>query len=372
MARGRRDGVLIAGGGVAGCLAALALARRRPDVPLLIVEEKDRFGGDGFQYLFDTELDGKARAPLAPIAGKSWPGFYVAFPGTNRKLKARLAGFEPDALHRAMVATLKPDQYRLGTRVVAVREDALELEDGETVRAVGAIDARGPANLSMLELLYETRVERLIRLTAPHGLDRPLLVDANVEQIVGFSFIQAFPVSEDRLLVAKVLVAERAAPDEGAEARLDSYLALRGWRTAEVEARRRRSRPMPIDGDFNAFWRIGGARVARIGLRGGFVQPASGRTVADAARNAALLAEQEDFGGAALHDLFEGEAKRLWKQRELERGINAALAGTTPDRRRAVYDRLYRLDAGAILGFLAGRPGLLDRRRIQQAIKSQA
>jgi lycopene beta-cyclase len=129
---------------------------------------------------------------------------------------------------------------------------------------------------------------------------------------------------------------------------------------------------MPIGGDFNAFWRIGGARVARIGLRGGFVQPASGRTVADAARNAALLAEQADFGGAALHDLFEGEAKRLWKQRELERGINVALAGTAPDRRRAVYDRLYRLDAGAILGFLAGRPGLLDRRRIQQAIKSQA
>ena len=76
------------------------------------------------------------------------------------------------------------------------------------------------------------------------------------------------------------------------------------------------------------------------------------------------------FGGAALHDLFEGEAKQLWKQRELERGINAALAGTAPDRRRAVYERLYRLDAGAILGFLAGRPGLLDRRRIQQAIKA--
>ena len=165
-------------------------------------------------------------------------------------------------------------------------------------------------------------------------------------------------------------MSERSAPDEVADARLDSYLALRGWRTAEIEAQGRRSRPMPIGGDFNAFWRIGGARVARIGLRGGFVQPTSGRTVADAARNAALLAAQENFGGAVLHDLFEGEAKKLWKQRELERGINAALAGTAPDRRRAVYERLYRLDVGAVLGFLAGRPGLLDRRRIQQAIKA--
>jgi 2-polyprenyl-6-methoxyphenol hydroxylase-like FAD-dependent oxidoreductase len=41
MARGRRDGIVIAGGGLAGSLAALAMARHRPDVPLLIIEEAE-------------------------------------------------------------------------------------------------------------------------------------------------------------------------------------------------------------------------------------------------------------------------------------------------------------------------------------------
>ena len=57
MARGRREGVLIAGGGVAGCLAALAMARHRPEVPLLIVEERETFGGAGFHHYFDDELE---------------------------------------------------------------------------------------------------------------------------------------------------------------------------------------------------------------------------------------------------------------------------------------------------------------------------
>ena len=48
MARGRRQGVVIAGGGVAGSLAALALARPRPQVPLLIVEVQESVGGGCF------------------------------------------------------------------------------------------------------------------------------------------------------------------------------------------------------------------------------------------------------------------------------------------------------------------------------------
>ena len=371
MARGRRKGVVIAGGGAAGCLAALALARHRPDVPVLIVEERERFGGHCFHHLFVDEVDGKAQALLAGIEGHRWPGFYLAFPGLARNLKGAIGGFEPDALHSAMIGALRPDQYRLGTKVVAVREDALVLDGGETIKAEGALDARGAANLSMLDLLYETRVERQIRTKAPHRLDRPLLIDATIEQNLGFGFIQAFPIAEDRLRIAKLLVSERAAPDEAADARLDHYLLLRGWRTAKVEDRCGLARPLPMGGDFAAFWRIGGARVAKLGLRGGFFNPATGRTLADAARNAMLLAEQKDFAGGALHDLFEEQARQAWKKREPQRAINAAMAASAPEARRMTAERLYRLDPGTILRFRSDRLGLLDRRRIQNALRER-
>ncbi len=370
MARGRRGGVLIAGGGIAGCLAALALARRRPDVPLLIVEEQERFGGDRRRLLFEAEADGADEAELiAPLADHRWPGFYVAFPGFSRKLRAGMLAIGPDALHEAMTATLAPDQYRLGAKIVAVREDALVLDGGEEIRAEGAIDARGAANLSMLDLLYETRLERDYRLTAPHGVDRPVLIDAHGGAREGIGHVRCLPLAGDRIAIADVMVAEQAQPDGGAGARIDAYLALRGWTAAGIEAERIVARPLPIGGDFAAFWRIGGARVAKIGLRGGFVHPATGRATADAARGALALAAQTDFSGAALHDAFEARARAAWKKRAFAREANGAIAAAAPDARRAMIERLYALDPGLIERFHADRLGLLDRRKVTQALR---
>jgi NADPH-dependent 2,4-dienoyl-CoA reductase/sulfur reductase-like enzyme len=143
MARGRRDGLLIAGGGLAGCLAALALARHRPDVPLLIVEEDTKFGGDGLWWALADELGEEERALIEPLVEYRWPGYYLAFPGANRKIRSDILAFSAAQLQIAVATALKTDQYRLGTRAVAVREDALVLDGGETIKADGAIDARG-------------------------------------------------------------------------------------------------------------------------------------------------------------------------------------------------------------------------------------
>lgn len=369
MPRGKRDGILIAGGGTAGCLAALAMTRLRPDVPILIVEERDTFGGSRERVLFDAELGIDEAELVAPLAAQRWPGFYVAFPGFSRKLKGGLFAFGADALHRAMTETLRPDQYRLGTRVVAVREDALVLDGGETIKADGAIDARGAANLSMLELLYETRLERDYRMAAPHKVDRPVLVDVTGEHAEGLGFAQCVPLSEDRMTLADVAVAEHSQPDGQAGVRLDRYLAKRGWAGAKIEAERVVARPLPFGGDFGAFWRIGGARVAKFGLRGGFLHPATGRTIADAARSALLLTQQRDFSGPALHDIFEAQAKALWKKREPMRAFNAAIAAAPGGARGAILARLYGLDPGLIARFQADTLGLLDRRRVQQVLR---
>ena len=229
MARGRRNGILIAGGGLAGSLAALAMAKLRPDVPLLIVEESERFGDSHVRLFARSELEPDELDLVAPLADMDWPGYYVAFPGFSRNLKSEQSAIGQDAIHAAMIATLDPKQYRLGTKVVAVREDALVLDGGETIKAEGAIDARGAANLSMLELLYEARLERDYQLKAPHRVDRPVLIDATVDQAGGLRFVRCVPLGETRLLVSDICLSERAQPDDQAGARLDAYLAARGW-----------------------------------------------------------------------------------------------------------------------------------------------
>src|SRR4051812_14837433 len=229
MARGRRDGILIAGGGLAGSLAALAMARHRPDVPLLIVEERETFGGDAYCLFSDAELTDDGADLAASLAIDRWPGFYAAFPGFSRKLKAGMTGFAGADVHHAMIQALQPKSYRLGTKVVAVREDALVLDGGETIKAEGAIDARGAGAMSTLDLLYETRLERDYRFGAPHRVDRPVLIDASVEQDGGLRFFECMPLSDVRLLVSEIGISERAQPDEGAAARIGVYVKARGW-----------------------------------------------------------------------------------------------------------------------------------------------
>ena len=375
MARGRREGIVIAGGGLAGSLAALAMARHRPDVPLLIIEEAETFGGTGIRSFSDAELGAEGADLIGAEAIAHWPGIYLSFPGMNRNLRIDWSGFGAVDLHRALVETLDAKQYRLGVKVVAVREDALVLDGGEEIRAEGAIDARGPTNLSTLELLYEARLEREYAFAAPHRVDRPVLIDANVAQANGASgsalrFMQCVPLSEDRLVVADVMVSERVQPDAGAGDRLDAYVAARGWKAGASEGEHVWVRPLPYGGDFAAFWRLGGARVAKLGLRGGFVHPVTGRTLGDAVANAMLLSRQRDFSAGALHDLFEAEAKQTWKKREPLRAVTAAFARARPEDRRDLLAGLYGLSPGTIAGLNSGELGWLDRMRVQRAVKA--
>jgi lycopene beta-cyclase len=364
MAKGKRDGLLIAGGGLAGSLAALAMAKARPEVPILLIEEGGSFGGDRIWSFYDDEID-EDRWVIEPIVPQHWQGYYVAFPGRSRKFKAGYNVISSAALDAAVRERLRPDQYRLGTKVVAVRDDELVLLGGEKIKADGAIDARGAANLSMLDLGWRKYFGREYRFSAPHGVDRPVLMDATVEQAEGYRFVRCLPFSDTLMLVEEVYYSDGPDVDVLAMgARLDAYVARRGWAGGTIEREKSGTSPIPTGGDFGAFWRVGGARVAKIGLRGGFFHPTTGQTVADAAQTAALLTQQREISGPALHDLFEQEAANQWRKRELYRGFNGTLLSAKGEDRRRIFESFYELDPALIARFNAGRTGMLDKMKL--------
>ena len=114
MSRGRRDGLLIAGGGLAGSLAALAMARARPEVPILLVEEGQRFGGNHIWSFFDGDVEDEDRWLVDPLVSHHWDGYYVAFPEHSRKLRA---GYNRPELHLGFAIGLvingRPDERAL-------------------------------------------------------------------------------------------------------------------------------------------------------------------------------------------------------------------------------------------------------------------
>lgn len=366
MARGKRDGLLVAGGGLSGCLAALAMARKRPDVPILLVEEKERFGGEHDWSFLDPEVSDEDRWLIEPVIERQWEGYYVAFPGNSRKFRTGCGSIPAGRLDTHVREVLGPDRYRLGTRIAAVREREIVLTDGETIKADGALDARGAANLSMLDLGWRKFVGRDYRFERPHGLDRPVLIDATVEQGASCRFVTCLPLDEERMRVEDNVYSDGQELDrESGSARLEAYVRKRRWAPGVVERETSGVLPVALGGDFDAYLRIGGARVARLGLRGGLFQPTTGSPLPDAIRAAAMLTRQQSFDGAELHELFSAHALKLWKQRAVHRTFDSGLIrGAGPEKSCAALESLYRLPGSLIERFHAGKLSTFDRMRV--------
>jgi lycopene beta-cyclase len=363
MPKGKNHGLLIAGDGLAGSLAALAMARLRPDVPMLLAREGAGLAGERTLLLLDEELSEEERAFIAPLASRSWDALYVALPGRSRKLKLRCHAIEPAAIARAVEETLRPEQIRGDARIVAVRDTSLLLHGGEVISGDGALDARAWAQQITLELGWRHGTARLYRFEAPHRVDLPVAVDSTIAQSEGCAFFSCLPFDEHSLLVEHVRYASASEWGGGAAA-IEAYVASRGWAGGTVEREEYAALPVALGGDFSAYWRIGGARVAKLGARGGFFHPATGSPLPDAVRTALALTRQRDFAGPALHNLFEEQAAALWKKREFYRSFAHLLlrgGGCT------ALDALYGSDAAVIERFLGERLGLFDRRRILAA-----
>ena len=135
--------LIIVGGGLAGSLAALAIAERRPDVPLLLVEAGDCFGGNHVWSYFDGDVTGDELALVEAMRPISWPSHSVRFPGRNRALGIGYNSVHSQGLDALVRERLAPTQWKLGAAVTALDPDGITLADGTIIAASGVIaDAR--------------------------------------------------------------------------------------------------------------------------------------------------------------------------------------------------------------------------------------
>ena len=349
MTGGNGHRLVIAGGGLAGCLTALALAKLRPNVPFVLLEQQDRFGGNHVWSFFDADVAPAHRWLIEPIVARSWDGYDVRFPRRSRTLPTRYNSARSELLDQLVRARLRPEQYRTG----------VVIGDCERID----IDARGPANLDVLDLGWQKFVGREYVLSAPHGLTRPIVMDATVEQIDGYRFVYCLPFAEDRLLIEDTYYSADPALDRPAVGeRIEAYARARGWRPASLEKEEAGVLPVAIGGDFDTFWPAGGDS-ARIGLRGGFFHPTTGYSLPDAVRTALLIARQADLG--ALPRTIRDEARRLWRGRGYYRLLDRLLfRAAEPGLRYKVLEHFYRLDPALIERFYAARSTPLDKLRI--------
>lgn len=359
------DRLIIAGGGLSGCLAALALARLRPDVPLLLLERGTRFGGNHIWSFFDADLDPGTRWLVEPFLAARWQAYDILFPTRRRTLSAPYNSISSDRLDRIVRERLAPGQYRLQSSIANVAPDHVQLETGERIAASGVIDARGPGAFPGIALGWQKFVGRLCRFERPHGLERPVVMDATVSQEDGYRFVYCLPFSETLMLVEDTYYSLSPAIDRALLGnRIERYVKAKGWPRASVEREESGVLPVATGGTADALWKAQPG-VPKLGLAGGFFHPTTGYSLPDAVRAALLIARQPDLGSAALHDLLSSEAARLWRERGFYRLLNRMLFHSAPPPERyRVLEHFYRLDPALVARFYAGRSSLADKVRI--------
>jgi lycopene beta-cyclase len=356
--------LVIAGGGLSGCLAALALAERRPDVPLLLLEQEESFGGNHVWSFFDSDIGADDRWLINPLVVCRWTDHEVRFPARGRSIGIGYNSVTSASLDRAVRARLRPEQHRLGCSIAELKPDAVLLANGERIEARGVIDARGGPLPEGLDLAWQKFVGRTYRLPQAHGSLRPVIMDAKVDQQSGYRFVYTLPFSNTEIMVEDTYYSTSPSLDVPLlRSRLDDYVRDRGWTNGEVCAEEKGVLPVLLGGDVERLWR--GEPVARLGLRGGFFHPTTGYSLPDAVRNAALLAGQEDFSSRAIHRLFRNRAAILWKERAFYQLLNRMLfRAAEPQQRYRVLQHFYRLPDALIGRFYAGRLTALDKLRI--------
>jgi lycopene beta-cyclase len=356
--------VLIAGGGLSGGLLALALAARRPDLRVQIVDPQARLGGNHIWSFFDSDVAPDMRWLVDPLVSRHWDGNDVRFPAYRRTLAGGYNSIESERLDAAVRAALPPAAIRAGS-VVALAPDGTTLADGSAIAARIVIDARNRADTGALRFGWQKFVGRMLRLAAPHGLTRPVIMDAVVDQADGYRFVYLLPFDADRVFVEDTYYTTDPALDEAElRTRIDAYAAAQGWSIVAVEREEAAVLPIAMGGDFDAFWPDDDP-IPRIGMSAGLFQPLTGYSLPDAVRTAAVVLAATDLASRPLAQRLRAHAASAWRARGFYRLLTRMLflAAEPPDRYR-LLQRFYRLDERLVGRFYAGRSTTADQMRV--------
>lgn len=360
-----RRRVAIVGGGLAGGLLAYRLSRLQPDVEVRVFEAEASLGGNHVWCFHETDLDAEARSWMEPFLAARWASHEVRFPDYRRELSGGYFAVTSEQFHRVVLEELG-DRVHLETRIRQLSGTAVLPEGGEPWRADVVFDARGPEDTGHFDFAWQKFVGRTVELAAPHGLARPIIMDATVPQRDGYRFFYALPFSETALLIEDTRYADGPELDEDEYvAEIDAYAAERGWKVRDVVRTERGVLPITLSGDPAGFWASRPAGVIPIGLRAGLFHPTTGYSLLEAVWLADRLAASWSVASFSPSAAVRARADDLWRRGAYFRRLNRMLfRAAEPDRRYVVMQRFYRLPEALIARFYAARLTLGDRLRI--------
>ena len=369
--------LVIVGGGLAGGLIALALHRHAPKCRFLLIEAGRTLGGHHRWSWFETDLGPQAQTLMAEFALNGWDeGYDITFPAYGRTLPTSYRSLASAEFHRALVAALPPERVMLEAKATAIDADGVTLADGTRIAGRRVIDCRPFRASPHLAGGWQVFLGQHFKCEKPHGLTRPVIMDASVDQVApygneaAYRFVYVLPLSPDEVFIEDTYYADQPKMDaEVLKGRVAEYAHRNGWK-GEVIDQEAGILPVVSGGNFRAaLSEIAIPGVAVAGARGGFSHPLTSYTLPFAADNALaiaqLLATRPGVSGNELAAFCERRARRHWRATGYYRMLSRMLfEAAEPDKRVVVFEHFYALRGRLVERFYAGRSTWPDRLRI--------
>ncbi|MAM40988.1 MAG: lycopene cyclase [Erythrobacter sp.] len=357
----------IVGGGLAGGLIALAVHNAAPHLSVGLFEAGDSFGGNHRWSWFEGDLDDRGAALMLPFRKMQWTGGNeVRFPAYSRSLESEYRSLDSRDFDVTLRRALPQSAIRTGTKVESLGAKGLTLSSGEHIPAGTVIDCRDALPSEHLTGGWQVFLGQNLRTAHPHGIERPVIMDATVKQPGAYRFVYLLPLADDEIFVEDTYYADSPLLDAALlRERIAGYSASQGW-NAEVLHEETGVLPVITGGDLSAYRAsINIPGVALAGARGGFVHPLTSYTLPIAVENALAIAEAARTDLSLLPAFVADRAEAHWGRTSYYRLLGKMLfQAAEPEERYRVFERFYRLPEPLIERFYAARSTPLDKMRI--------
>jgi lycopene beta-cyclase len=247
-----------------------------------------------------------------------------------------------------------------------VDQYGVTLEDGERIAAARVIDARGFVPGPHLQGGWQVFMGRHLRTTGPPGIERPIIMDAAVEQLGGYRFVYVLPLATDELFIEDTYYQDTPELDTAALShRIDLYCRKSGWE-GEVLGFEVGVLPVITGGDPAAYFAANRTPgVALAGARGLFTHPLTSYTLPFAVETALWVADHASLAGEELARHMHARSMAHWRDTGFYRLLGTMLFGAAqPHRRASIFERFYRLPEPLVERFYAARSTWADKARI--------
>ena len=357
----------IVGGGLAGGLIALAVRNAAPQLSLGLFEAGETLGGNHRWSWFEGDLDERGTKLMQPFGKMQWAGGNeVRFPAFSRSLKSNYRSLDSRDFDATLRSELPQSAIDTGKKVTSIEGGGVTLSSGERVSSAMVIDCRDAVPSEHLTGGWQVFLGQNLRTDRPHGIERPVIMDAGVEQPGAYRFVYLLPLSENEIFVEDTYYADSPRLDAPLlRQRIADYCRQQGWK-AEVLHEETGVLPVITGGDFSAYRAsLDTSGVALAGARGGFVHPLTSYTLPIAVDNALAIAEAARTDLSLLPKFVADRARAHWGRTSYYRLLGKMLfEAAKPEERYRVFERFYQLPEALIERFYAARSTPLDKIRI--------